>query len=103
MTAAEQYLSDNLAAAGFPVKGSYTKAEAAIALGISGRTIERAVIAWEPHPDDPTRPRREQWLNAVTTPGKHMRIAHAELVRYVTMNQYYRRTNAVDDRQIELF
>lgn len=103
MTTAERYIFDNLAAAGFPTKGSYTKSEAAIALGISGRTIERAVVAWEPHPDDPSRPRREQWLNAVTTPGGHMRIAHAELVRYATMNQYWRRANAPDERQMGLF
>lgn len=103
MTIAEQYIADNLTAAGFSPKGSYTKAEAAVALAVSGRTIERAVISWEPHPDDPTRPRRETWLNAMTTPGGHMRIAHAELVRYATMNQYWRRTNSVDERQLGLF
>lgn len=103
MTAAEQFIHDNLAAAGFPTKGSYTKAEAAIALAVHTRTIERAVIAWEPHPDDPTRPRREHWLNAITTPGRHMRIAHAELVRYVAMNQFWQRKNAVDEKQLEMF
>lgn len=103
MTAAEQYIRDNLAASGITIKGSYTRAEAAIALAVSGRTVERAVTNWEPHPDDPSKPLRETWLNAVTTPGGHIRIAHAELVRYATVCQYYRRHTAPDERQMALF
>lgn len=94
-------LQGMLRAAGLPQKASYHPGEVCSILGISPRTFWSLISRYERDPDTggPVVPHS---LDSYTL-ARSRRVRFDELVDFVRRNNTYRRQNAPDPNQLELF
>lgn len=99
---AEQRLIDMLAQADIRIKPAYRPGEVQRIIGCSERTFWRLCAEYEPEQDSPGQPTKPGTLDSYLLRGER-RVRYSELVMFLHRNNTWRRKNAIDPNQLDLF